>query len=783
MPEHPVKGDTVQHSTLRIGGMDCADCAIKLEQHVGSIEGVRSVRVQLMEDRMDVMYDPAQVDEGRIAERVRRLGYRVDSGERARETTLFVEGMDCADESAVIEKALRSASGVLDVQFNLVAQAVTVRHRLTTQQVIDLIKGTGFSARLVRRDDPHSREITFWDRRGRLILTVVAGLFTAAGIIHSRIHVPDALTVPLYLIAMISAGYPVAWKGMLAVRNRSLDMNFLMTVAVVGAALIGEWDEGAMVVFLFALANLLEGYSMDRARQAIHSLMDLSPKAALVRRSNGEVMLSVEDVRLGDVLVVKPGERIPLDGVVRSGSSSVNQAPITGESMPVSKTEGDEVYAGTLNGEGALEVNVTRVSGDTTLARIIHMVEEAQSQRAPVQSFVDRFAAAYTPAVVLGAVLVALIPPLLFGGSWGMWFYRALVLLVISCPCALVISTPVTLVSGLARAARDGILMKGGLYLENVGRLNAMAFDKTGTLTRGIPEVIEILPVHAYTGRELLHKAASVEQRSEHALAAAILRRAEQEGLILEETREFQSITGQGAQARLNGDVYLIGNHRLFEERGLCTPEADRRAAQWEAQGKTTVYFGTEQEMMGMIAIADTVREDARGALEALRRNGVQHLTLLTGDNRGTAEAIARELGLDAFRAELLPGDKVRVIRDLQSRYGAVGMVGDGVNDAPALAAATIGIAMGVAGTDTALETADIALMADDLSGLPAAMHLSRKALRIIQENIVLSIGIKAAFLGLAISGLATLWMAVLSDMGVSLLVILNGLRVLQGRR
>ena len=778
-----MNGDKVQQCTLHIGGMDCADCAVKLKQGVGRIEGIESVRVQFMDGTMDVTYNPALVDEGRIAERVRRLGYQVGADEGAKEVTLFVEGMDCADESSVIEKTLRSTPGVLDVQFNLVAQEVTVRHRLTTQQVMDLIKGAGFTARPVGHGDQRRGEITFWDRRGRLILAIIAGLFTAAGILHNRIHVPDPLTIPLYLIAMISGGYPVARKGILAVWNRSLDINFLMTMAVVGAALIGAWDEGAMVIFLFAVANLLESYSLERARNAIRSLMDLSPKVALVRRSDSEVTLSVGEVCVGDVLIVKPGEKIPLDGVVLSGSSSVNQAPITGESMPVSKTEGEEVYAGALNGQGVLEVEVTHVSEDTTLARIIHLVEEAQSQRAPSQHFVDRFARIYTPVVVCGAVLVALVPPLGFGGSWGTWFYRALVLLVISCPCALVISTPVTLVSGLARAARDGILMKGGVVLENAGRLNAMAFDKTGTLTQGVPEVMEVLPVSGYTERDLLQKAASVERRSEHALAAAILRRAEQEGLALEETTEFRSITGKGAQARLNGEMVLIGNHRLFEERGLCTPEADRRAAQWEAEGKTTVYVGTEGEMLGMMAIADTVREEARESLEALRRSGVHHLVLLTGDNRGTAEAIAREVGLDAFQAELLPGDKVRVVKEIQSRYGAVGMVGDGVNDAPALAASTIGIAMGAAGTDTALETADIALMADDLFGLPAAMHLSRKALRIIQENIALSIGIKAAFLGLAISGLATLWMAVLADTGVSLLVVLNGLRMLKRRR
>jgi len=405
------------------------------------------------------------------------------------------------------------------------------------------------------------------------------------------------------------------------------------------------------------------------------------------------------------------------------------------------------------------------------------MVEEAQSERAPSQNFVDRFARIYTPVVVIGAVLVATIPPLAFDGAWGTWFYRALVLLVISCPCALVISTPVTVVSGLARAARSGILIKGGIHLEHAGRVKAIAFDKTGTLTQGFPEVADIVPVGRLPEPEVLRKAASIERRSEHALAAAILRRAEQEGLEVQEAMDFQAITGKGARARLNEETYLIGNHRLFEEKGLCTPEMDSKASRLEAQGKTVVYFGTDREPLGLIAIADIVRDGVKEVLARLRHEGVKHLGMLTGDNRGTAETIARELGLDEFRAELLPQDKVAAVKQWQDIYGTVAMVGDGVNDAPALARATIGIAMGTIGTDTALETADIALMADDLSRLPEVLQLSRKALQIVQENIALSIGIKALFLGLAMGGMATLWMAVLADTGVSLMVVFNGLR------
>ena len=692
-------------STLRIKGMDCADCATKIEEGVNRLDGVQTATVHLLNASLRVQYDGARLDERQIADRVRQLGYGTEP------------------------------------------------------------------------DDEGAERTTFWRQHGRLVLTALSGVFTGAGIVHSVLHAPDTMTLLLYAAAVATGGYYVARKAWGAVRNLSLDMNVLMLTAVLGAALIGEWSEGAMVIFLFSVANLLESYSMDRVRNAIRSLMDLAPKMALVRRSDGEVLLPVEEVKIGEVLIVRPGEKIPLDGMVIAGSSSVNQAPITGESMPVSKAEEDEVYGGTLNQQGALEVEVTHLSEDTTLARIIHMVEEAQSERAPSQSFVDRFARVYTPAVVLGAILVALLPPLVFGADWGTWFYRALVLLVISCPCALVISTPVTVVSGLARAARSGILIKGGIHLEHAGRVKAIAFDKTGTLTQGSPEVVDVVPVGRLPESEILRKAASIERRSEHALAAAILRRAEQDGLGVEETMDFQAIIGKGARARLNGETYLIGSHRLFEEEELCTPEMDEEASRLEAQGKTVVYFGTEQEPLGLIAVADTVRGGVKEVLAQLRQEGVKHLGMLTGDNRGTAEAIARELGLDEFRAELLPQDKVTVVREWQDKYGTVAMVGDGVNDAPALARATVGIAMGTVGTDTALETADIALMADDLSRLPETIRLSRKALRIVQENIVLAIGIKVLFLGLAMGGLASLWMAVLADTGVSLMVIFNGLR------
>jgi Cd2+/Zn2+-exporting ATPase len=560
----------------------------------------------------------------------------------------------------------------------------------------------------------------------------------------------------------------------------SLDINVLMLVAVIGAMLIGEWSEGATVTFLFAFAQILEARSMDRARHAIRALMDLSPPEAVVRRGSREVRVPVEAVRVDEILLVKPGEKIPLDGVVVSGTSPVNQAPITGESLPVDKSAGDDVFAGTINGYGALDVRVTHLRQDTTLARIIALVELAQSQRAPSQAFVERFAAYYTPAVIALAIGIAAVPPFVLGQPFEMWFYRALVLLVISCPCALVISTPVSVVSAIATAARRGVLIKGGVHLERIGSIRCVAFDKTGTLTKGAPHVVDVIPLNETAVDEILEIAAGLEARSEHPVGRAILARAVESGIALPAYAEFQSIPGRGAEAVVDGHPALIGNHRLIEERGLCNAAIHSTLEALAASGRTAVLVARQGRPLGIIALADRPRESARDAIEMLRQQGVQRIVMLTGDNQASADALAREIGVDETHAELLPQDKVAVVHALKKKYGAVAMVGDGVNDAPALAAADVGIAMGAAGTDAALETADIALMADELLKIPFAMRLGRATLRNIQVNVTLSLGLKAVFLGLAVTGSATLWMAVMADMGASLLVIANGMRLLR---
>ncbi|MFQ6110698.1 MAG: heavy metal translocating P-type ATPase [Nitrospinota bacterium] len=700
--------------SLLVSGMDCLDCAQKIEQALGEVDGVVSASLNFATARLEVRLEPEGPDPEMLKARVRALGYGV---------------MEPGGEAATTSRG--------------------------------------------------TFEGGFFQRK-RFFLTICSGLLTGLGLLLGLLGYREILTIPLFAAAMVTGGYYIGPKALGAARRLSADMNLLMSIAVIGAALIGEWLEGATVVFLFSLAQLLESATMNKARRAIKSLMDLSPAEALVRRDGQELKLPAEEVMEGELILIRPGEKVPLDGRIVHGRSSLNQAPITGESMLLEKGEGEPVVAGTINGEGALEVEVTHRAKDTTLARIISLVEEAQAQKAPTQHFVDRFAACYTPAVIGGAVALALVPSLFLGLPFADWFYRALVLLVIACPCALVLSTPVSIVSGLTRAARTGILIKGGAHLETMAALKVVCFDKTGTLTEGVPRVTDVIPVGGFSPEKLLTVAAAAESRSEHPIAKAIMERAQKENLALPEVRSFQALPGMGARALLDGEPVLIGSHRLFEKEGLCDHSVDPRLLSLEEEGKTVVMIGGGRELLGVLGVADGVRKEAAPALSALRRQGIPRLVMLTGDNEGTARAIAREVGVDEYRAELLPQDKVEAVREELSRHGKVAMVGDGVNDAPALVAASVGVAMGTAGTDAALEIADIALMADDLEKLPLALGISRKTLRVIKENITFSLLVKALFLALALPGLATLWMAIAADMGVSLLVIANGLRLLR---
>jgi len=615
--------------------------------------------------------------------------------------------------------------------------------------------------------------------RTRVILLAVGAAALAGALVLGWLDYPVA-SAALSLAATAAAGSLIAKRAVHSIRERSLDIHVLMLAAVVGAIAIGEWTEGATVVLLFAFAQALESRSMDRARRAIRALMELAPVEATVKRDGREVRVAAAAVLPNELIVVRPGERIPVDGRVVSGSSDVNQAPVTGESVPVDREPGEDVFAGSINGHGALEIEATRAGSDTTLARIAALIDRAQAERAPTQRFVDRFAVRYTPIVLAVAALVAVAPPLAGYGSAGEWFYRALVLLVVACPCALVISTPVSVVSALAAAARRGVLIKGGAHLERAGSIRCVAFDKTGTVTKGQMTVTDVHSFGPASSTGVLSVAASLSSRSEHPIGRAIVAHAERTGVTVSPGRGFQALPGLGAEGHVDESHAIVGNHRLFEERGLCTDVLHDRLDRMGSRGGTAVLVGHGGAAVGMIEMADEMRDAGRAAVAELREQDVARVVLLTGDRREVAEEVGRRLGFDEVHAELLPEDKVARVRDLKARYGSVAMIGDGVNDAPALAAADVGIAMGAAGTDVALETADVALMADELMKVPFAIRLSRRAMRNIRTNVALSLGLKAAFVVLAISGVATLWMAVLADTGASLLVTANALRLLR---
>jgi Cd2+/Zn2+-exporting ATPase len=681
--------------------------------------------------------------------------------------------MDCA---ARLERAVAALPGVTRAILNFGAAKLTVEGAFDPKGVIrEAARHDGTVARLEGEPVVRARG---WVHRLPEIRMAVAGLAILAGWTGGQLGGSPHATIPLFAAAMLIGGYATIRRGLRALSRLQFDMNGMMTGAVIGAALIGQWEEGAVVAFLYAVSNWLEGHTLDRARRSIRALMDLAPREARVRRDGVEIVMPVEEIRVGDLLLIRPGEKLASDGVVAAGSSAVDQAPITGESVPVDKGPGDPVYAGSLNGHGALEVAVTRRVADTTLARIIHLVEEAQGERAPSQQFVERFARIYTPVVFGLALGLMLVPSLFFGRPWAPWIYRGLALLIVSCPCALVVSTPVTIVSAIANAARRGILIKGGAYLEELGRLRAVALDKTGTLTRGAPEVIDVIPLDGRSPDDLVALAAAVEAQSEHPLARAIVRAARRRRLSLPSAERFTAIPGKGGHAVVSGQVVYVGSPRLFTEMGNGAG-TEGVVARLEGEGRTVMLAGTPQGILGILALADQLRPESRQTVAGLRAVGVRHVALLTGDNRAIAERIAGEVGADTLRSEILPEQKLEAVRALRAKFGSLAMVGDGVNDAPALAASSVGIAMGVAGSDVALETADVALMADDLSRLPFLVRLGQTAVRVIRQNIAFALAIKVLAIAAVFPGWLTLWLAVLGDMGASVLVTLNGMRLL----
>ena len=709
----------------------------------------------------------------------------------------LIQKMDCPTEEKLIRSQLEGMPGIDGLQFNLIQRELTVQHRLPSidpitakLKALDMEPAVKADSLQVANppDDEHVEPSADYSiPRHKWVLMGIAGLAAIGSEVLAWISGQEEWwpVIALALLAIATGGPDTLKKGWIALRHFSLNMNFLMSLAVIGAAIIGQWPEAAVVIFLFALAEMIEALSLDRARNAIKSLMAMTPELATVQGDDGVWQeVAAKEVALGAVVRVKPGERIPLDGKILEGQTTINQAPITGESMPVEKKPGDPVFSGTINERGAFDYRVTATQEHSTLARIIATVQEAQRQRAPTQRFVDQFARYYIPAVVVLAILVAVIPPVIMGAPFQPWLYKALVLLVIACPCALVISTPVTVVSGLAAAAKHGILIKGGVYLEQGRKLKALALDKTGTITLGKPAVTDTLVVSTGDQAQLLRQAASLAFRSDHPVSSAVVaywKQQEPNGSLMEVTG-FEALTGRGVKGTIAGETFLLGNHRLVHELGICGPDLEAKLEAFEKEGKTAVALCSATAPLLILAVADTIRASSVEAIERMKKLGVD-VVMLTGDNPHTAQAIAAKVGLADARGNLLPEDKLAAVTELIAKHGYVGMVGDGINDAPALAKANIGFAMGAAGTDTAMETADVALMDDDLRKIPDFIQLSRKTYAILMQNITLALGIKAVFMVLALGGQATLWMAVFADMGASLIVVFNGMRLLRSFR
>lgn len=701
--------------------------------------------------------------------------------EKMTEKTYRIEGLSCTNCAGKFEKNVKQLPGVTSATVNFGASKISVEGQTTIEE---LEEAGAFENLIIRDDQENDEQVrskeSFIKRNIALIISL--GFILVAVISQLSLGEDHLLTKALYILAIIIGGFDLFKEGFSDLIKLDFSMESLMTIAIIGAAFIGEWAEGSIVVILFAISEALERFSMDKARQSIRSLMDIAPKEALIRRNNVEQLVSVDKIDIDDIMIIKPGQKIAMDGLVINGHSSVNQAAITGESVPVEKQLDDEVFAGTLNEEGVLEVKVTKKVTDTTIAKIIHLVEEAQGERAPAQAFVDKFAKYYTPFIIIMALLIVVVPPLFFGGDWNKWLYQGLSILVVGCPCSLVISTPVSIVSAIGNAAKNGVLVKGGVYLEEIGHLRAIAFDKTGTLTKGKPVVTDFIATSSETDINYLSIISSLESLSQHPLASAILNEADKTNVDYKsiQIEDFQSITGKGLTGIHQNIRYYIGSPKLFSASVIEETAVKVQYRQFQEQGKTAMYFGTDEQILGVIAVADEVRDSSAAVISELHKLSIEHTIMLTGDNTKTAESIGKQLGVTEIKGDLMPQEKLDSIKALRTTYNKVAMVGDGINDAPALAASTVGIAMGGAGTDTALETADVALMGDDLQKLPFIVRLSRQTLKVIKQNITFSLGIKLLALLLVILGWLTLWIAIVADMGATLLVTLNGLRLMK---
>jgi Cd2+/Zn2+-exporting ATPase len=816
-------------ATLSVPEMDCPSCAGKVRNSVETLDGIESIDPQVTTGTVTVSYDHEQTNTDAITERVEKAGYTVENTDTV-DAQFSVPEMDCASCAGKIEHSLSQLAGVTGYETRPTTGTVKISYQSETvgeQDIIGAIEAAGYAVTDISDEDAGGNGSV--DERGRIwtsrraLKTWLSGGFVALGLLFEFLLTGQNVQIGgfagtellvadvLFLIAVAVGGQEILRNGYYSARNLNLDIDFLMSVAILGALVaslaFGEalYFEAATLAFLFSIAELLERYSMDQARNSLRELMDLSPDEATIKRGDSTETVAVDEVEIGDIVVVKPGEKIPMDGSVVDGESAVNQAPITGESVPVDKQTGDEVYAGTINEEGYLEVEVTSEAGDNTLSRIVEMVEDAQSNKTEREQFVERFSTYYTPVVVAFAILTTLGSPYILGTTWSTAVVYGLTLLVLACPCAFVISTPVSVVSGITSAAKNGVLIKGGNHLEAMGAVDVVAFDKTGTLTKGKLTVTDVVPLNGNTEEDVLRCARGLERRSEHPIGEAIVAEAGSAGVPEREIDDFESITGKGVRAELDGTPHFAGKPGLFEELGFelshvhattdggvvtqtarqmcdqnnCLDLLEETVPELQADGKTVVLVGTEDELEGIIAVADEIRPEAKRTVARLKQLGVSRAVMLTGDNERTARAIANEVGVDEYQAELLPEDKVTAIEDLVEEHDGVAMVGDGINDAPALATATVGVAMGAAGTDTALETADIALMGDDLAKLPYLYELANDANGVIRQNIWSSLAVKA---GLAVAvpfGYVPIWLAVLAgDAGMTTAVTGNAMRL-----
>lgn len=758
---------------------DCEQCTERLKESLSGMDGMQSVVIDVDNKTLQISYDKNLLTFEEIKDYAQVFGVTIT--EKYKHESIQIIGLDCPDCASKLETAIRRMKGVEWASLNYATSVLIVEYepQLTNlNKIIGRAKNFGYDVEEKDRLAPQTRKVRAY-RSARLIMTVISGIFIACGGLAWMLGAGETITSSLFLASAIAGGIFAARSGILSVIGLTLDTNFLMTAAALGAIWLGEYSEAAAVMFLFSLGSTLEAFTVDKTRRSISSLIEAFPTHALVRRNGSFQQVPIREVEIGESVLVKPGEKVPVDGTVIDGESAVNESPITGESVPKSKYKGDTVYAGSINGRGSLEVRTTNSAEDNTISRIVHLVEEAQAQKAPSQQFSEKFGRYYSPSVITLAVLVATLGPVISGGAFATWFKTALTLLVVSCPCALVISTPVAIVAAIGNAARQGVLIKGGAYLEAMGKVNAVAFDKTGTLTTANLTVSDVIPFNSHTPEEILSIAAAVESRSEHPLADAIISKAVEMELEELHVSFFEALPGKGAIAVVEENAFFVGSKRLLTENSIDVPASDAIDS-LVMKGITVVYVADQTTLWGAIGAVDTIKISSAETIKRLKKAGIKETVMLTGDTKQTAHTVAEILGIDRVYAELLPEDKLKKIYELSSGPDKVAMVGDGINDAPALAAANVGIAMGGVGSHAAIEASDITLMADDLIMLPYAVSLSRRARRIIQQNILFALITVIILIGGALLDRVTLATAVFGHEGSALLVIANSMRLLK---